>query len=171
MPRVRPALLAVPLLVLLTGCVGDPEPQPTPITPVQACSALGDAVVEFYEVASPGSTVSELDSFALPDMKGFVIPRPDCAFKVSPDPAVVPGDVFTIESFYLDYDEEMTLTLPERLELAGFTRKDPSIPTWSATRLGRSYSAALLLFQPGDGQSYSTAAEHFRVLDLALGQN
>jgi hypothetical protein len=127
-------------------------------------------VTDFYDVASPGSSVTELLTYELPQMKGFTIPRPTCAFKVSPDPAVIPGDVFTIENFYLDYAEEMTVTLPERLEQAGFRRKDPNIPTWSATRLNRSYSAAVLLFQPEDGQAYSIAAEHFRVLNLSISQ-
>ncbi|MEZ5190779.1 MAG: hypothetical protein R2717_08060 [Schumannella sp.] len=170
MPRARPALLAVPLLVLLAGCVGDPEPAPTPLTPSEACAALGDAVEAFYETTSPGSTVTTLRPWDLPDVKGFRIPTPSCAFKVTPDPAVTPGDVFTIESFYLDYDEGLTVDLPERLEDAGYQRKHPDIPTWSASMLGRSYSAAILLFQPGDGQAYSVAAEHFRVLDLTLGQ-
>jgi hypothetical protein len=170
MPRARPALLAVILLALLTGCVGDPEPAPTPITPTQACAALKTAVTDFYEVVSPGGTIAELDNFALPKVKDFTIPKPTCAFKFSPDPAVTPGDVFTIESFYLDYAEDMTVTLPERLEQAGFKRLSPTIPTWSASRLGRSYSAAMLLFQPGGDQSYSKAAEHFRVLNLTIGQ-
>jgi hypothetical protein len=170
MPRARPALLAVPLLVLLSGCVGDPEPVPTPITSIEACGALQVAVADFYDIVSPGGTISELDNFALPVVKGFTIPKPSCAFMFSPDPAVTPGDVFTIENFYLDYAEEMTLTLPKRLEKAGFTRHDPHVPTWSAHWLGRSYSAAMLLYQPGDGHGYSTAAEHFRVLNLTIGQ-
>jgi hypothetical protein len=170
MPRARPALLAVPLLVLLSGCVGDPEPAPTPITSIEACAALQIAVTDFYDLVSPGGTVTELDSFALPVVKGFTIPKPTCAFMFSPDPAITPGDVFTIENFYLDYAEEMTLTLPELLEKAGFARHDPHVPTWSASRLGRSYSAAVLLFQPGDGQGYSKAAEHFRLLNLTIGQ-
>lgn len=170
MPRSRPALLALPLLVLLTGCVGDPEPAPTPITSIEACAALHVAVTEFYDVVSPGGMVTELENFALPQVKGYTIPKPTCAFMLSPDPAVTPGDVFVIESFYLDYAEQMTVTVPERLERAGFRRTDPQIPTWSANRLGRSYSAAMLVYQPGDGQRYSVAAEHFRVLNLTVGQ-
>lgn len=170
MPRARPALLAVPLLVLLAGCVGEPEPEPTPITVAQACAALGDAVDAFYETTSPGSTVTEVEPHEVPTVRDFRIPTPTCAFMVQPDPAVMPGDVFTLENFYLDYDEQMTVSLPEQLEAAGFTRKNKDISTWSATRLGRSYSAALLLFQPGDGQAFSDAAEHFRVLDLSIGQ-
>jgi hypothetical protein len=170
MPCVRLALLAVPFLVLLAGCVGDPEPTPTPITPGEACVALEDAVVAYHAIASPGWTVSRLDRFDLPAINGFTAPTPNCAFTVSPDPAVTPGDVFMIESFYFDYDEEMTVSLPDRLERAGFRRLAPEIPTWSASRLGRSYSAAVLLFQPGDGHPYSEAVEHFRVLDLTLGQ-
>lgn len=170
MPRVRPALLAVPLVVLLAGCVGDPEPEPTPITPTEACAALGEAVDAFYEVASPGSTITKLKPWDLPEVKGFRIPTPTCAFRVTPDPTVVAGDVFIIESFYLDYDEHMTILLPKLLEDAGYTRKDPGFPTWSATLLGRSYSAAMLLFQPGDGRAYSEAVEHFRVLDLTVSQ-
>ena len=170
MPRVRPALLAVPLLVLLAGCVGDPEPAPTPITVAQACAALEDAVTEFYDITSPGGTVTALETFALPDVKGFTMPTPTCAFKFAPDPAVTPGDVFTLEGFYLDYDEEMSVSLPDRLEQAGFKRKVPSIPVWSASRLGRSYSASVLLYQPEDGQKYSEAAEHFRLLNLSISQ-
>ncbi|HWM34643.1 MAG TPA: hypothetical protein VNR36_10440 [Pseudolysinimonas sp.] len=170
MPRVPAALLAVPLLALLAGCVGDPEPAPTPLTAAQACAALEDAVTEFYDIASPGGTVTAIDTYAVPEVKGFRMPNPTCAFRFAPDPAVTPGDVFTIEGFYLDYAEEMTVTLPTRLEQAGFRRAIPTIPTWSATRLGRSYSASVLVYQPGDGQAYSTAAEHFRVLNLTIGQ-
>lgn len=164
------ALVSIPLLGL-TACVGDPAPAATPITAAQACAALGDAVAEYYEVAAPGSTVEELATHDLPSVAGFRIPKPTCAFQVRPDPDVVPGDVFTIESFYLDYAEEMTVTLPQRLEASGFTRKDKNIMTWAATKLGRSYSAAMLLFTPEDGAPYSQAAEHFRVLDLSVGQN
>ena len=88
-----------------------------------------------------------------------------------PDPAVIPGDVFTIESFYLDYDETMTVTLAEQLEAAGYKRKNPDFATWSTSRLNRSYSAAVQVFRPGDGQEYSSAAERYRVLDLTIGQN
>jgi hypothetical protein len=175
MRRPRPvlrvaALLAVPAVLLLSGCVGEPEPEKTPITTVEACAALEDAVTDYYDIAAPGSTVEELRNFALPVVGGFTIPKPTCAFQVRPDPDVIPGDVFTIENFYLDYDEEMTVTLPERLEAAGFTQKDPQFLAWSAARLGRSYSAAVLLFAPEDGSTYGTAAEHFRVLDLSIGQ-
>lgn len=171
MRRARPVILVAPLLLLLTGCVGEPEPAKTPLTPVEACAALGDAVADFYEIASPGSTVDELVPYELPMVGGLEIPKPTCAFQVKPDPAVIPGDVFTIESFYLDYDETMTETLPDLLTAAGFTQKDPHFLNWSASRLNRSYSAAVQIFSPGDGQNYSEAAEHFRVLDLTVGQN
>lgn len=171
MRRARPVLLAVPLVLLLAGCVGDPKPAATPITPVQACHALKDAVAEFYDVASPGSTVDAIDTSALPELSGFRAPTPTCAFEVRPDPAVVPGDVFTIETFYLDYPEDMTVTLPRLLEAAGYTRKDPNFATWATSRLNRSYSAALITYAPGDGQAYSESAEHFRLLELTLGQN
>lgn len=175
MRRPRPvlrvaALLAVPSLLLLSGCVGEPEPEKTPITSVQACAALEGAVVDYYDIAAPGSTVEELQNYALPVIGAFHIPKPTCAFQIKPDPDVIPGDVFTIEAFYLDYDEEMTVTLPDRLEAAGFKQNDPSFLTWSASRLGRSYSAAVLVFGAGDGSAYGTAAEHFRVLDLSIGQ-
>ena len=171
MRRVLPALAVVTLAVALTGCVSEPEPAATPLTMAEACDALQDAVVEFYEVAGPGSTVTELETHELPDIKGFHIPKPTCAFKVSPDPDVIPGDVFTIENFYLDYPEEMTLTLGERLELAGYKRTDAPFSQWTVTHLGHVYSAAMLVYMPEDGQPYSEAAEHFRVLDLTIGQN
>jgi hypothetical protein len=175
MRRARPVLLSAPLYVaivaLLVGCVGEPDPVATPLSAVEACDALQDAVGEFYEVAQPGSTVEELPNYDLPTIKDFVIPKPTCAFQVRPDPDVIPGDVFTIEAFYLDYDEEMTVTLPQKLEAAGFQQRDPNFDTWAATKLGRAYSAAMLLFAPGDGQPYSEAAEHFRLLDLSIGQN
>jgi hypothetical protein len=168
----RPALLVVPLLaLLLAGCVADPAPAQTPLSRMQACEALGAAVADFYDTVSPGSTTSPIASRNLPVMAGFVIPAPTCAFQVRPDPAVIPGDVFTIESFYLDYDETMTVTLAERLEAAGYKRKNPDFASWSATHLNRSYSAAVQLFRPGDGQDYSAAAEHYRLLDLTIGQN
>ena len=171
MRRARPVLLVVPLLILLTGCVGAPKPAATPITPAQACDALKGAVDDFYEIASPGSTVDDIPNYDLPELSGFHIPTPTCAFEVRPDPAVVPGDVFTIESFYLDYPENMTVTLPQRLEAAGYKQKDPHFNTWATSRLNRSYSAAMIVYAPDDGQAYSEAAEHFRILDLTLGQN
>lgn len=172
MRRAWPALLVVPVLLLLAGCVGGaPKPEPTPLTPGQACAALEGAVADFYDVASPGSSITELPNYDLPTIKDFRIPHPTCAFQVRPDPAVVPGDAFTIEAFYLDYDEEMTVTLPASLEAAGFKKKDPNFSTWSSSKLGRSYSAAMLLFQLGDGQAYTEAVEHFRILDLSIGQN
>lgn len=171
MRRARPVLLVAPLVLLLAGCVGDPAPAKTPITSVQACDALQDAVAAYYDKVSPGSTIAELDTFALPVVGGFTIPQPTCAFQVKPDPKVIPGDVFTIESFYLDYDETMTVTLPDRLEQAGFKKKDPNFSSWSYSRLNRSYSAAMQVFAPDDGQSYSKAAEHFRIIDLTVGQN
>ena len=172
MRRARPVLLVVPLmLLLLAGCVGEPKPASTPLTSAEACDALKDAVGDFYEVASPGSTVEELRNYDLPELSGFRIPTPPCAFQVRPDPAVVPGDVFTIESFYLDYAEDMTVTLPDRLEAAGFKQKDPHFNTWATSRLNRSYSAAMIVYAPDDGQAYSKAAEHFRILDLTVGQN
>ncbi|HEV7743232.1 MAG TPA: hypothetical protein VGO65_12525 [Pseudolysinimonas sp.] len=172
MRRARPVLLMVPLLALvLTGCVGEPKPASTPITPAQACDALQDAVGEFYDVASPGSTVEELPNYDLPEFSGFRIPTPTCAFQVRPDPAVVPGDVFTIESFYLDYREDLTVTLPERLEAAGYKQKDPHFNTWAVFRLNRSYSASMIVYAQDDGEAYSEAGQHFRILDLTLSQN
>jgi hypothetical protein len=170
MRRARPALYVIPLVLLLTGCVGDPKPADTPFTTVDACAALKTAVTDFYASTSPGSTVDDVPNYNLPVVGGFSIPKPTCAFQVRPDPAVIPGDVFTIESFYLDYDETLTLTVSERLEDAGFKRPDKNFRTWSAAKLGRSYSAAMLIFAPDDGQPYSKAAEHFRILDLSVGQ-
>src|SRR3954469_3897527 len=102
MQRVRLALLVIPLVILLSGCVGDPKPAETPFTSVDACAALKEAVTDFYADASPGSTGGDLRNYDLPAVGGFDIPKPTCAFEVRPDPAVIPGDVFTIESFYLD---------------------------------------------------------------------
>jgi hypothetical protein len=168
----RPVLLVAPVLVLLrAGCVADPAPAQTPLSRTQACDALGEAVADFYDTVSPGSTTTAIAAQDLPVMAGFTIPTPTCAFQVRPDPAVVPGDVFTIENFYLDYDEAMTVSLAKQLEAAGYKRKNPDFPSWAASRLNRSYSAAVQLFRPGDGQDYSAAAEHFRLLDLTIGQN
>jgi hypothetical protein len=170
--RPAPRVLAVlPALLLLAGCVGTPAPAETPLTSTQACAALEDAVVEFYDLASPNSTVTELETYALPEVNGFQIPKPSCAFQVRPDPAVIPGDVFTIENFYLDYEEELTVTLGDRLEDAGFAHGNSEFSTWSVNKLGHAYSAAIILSAPGDGQPYSEAAEHYRVLDLTIGQN
>ena len=175
MRRVRPVLLVAPalatLVLLLAGCVAEPEPEPTPIDRVEACEALQDAVGDFYDVVSPGSSVEAIPAYDLPTINQFEIPTPTCAFQVRPDPDVIPGDVFTIEAFYLDYDERMTITLPAKLEAAGFRQMDPAFDTWAATRLGRAYSAAMLIFLPDDGQPYSEAVEHYRVLDLSIGQN
>ncbi|MEO8261097.1 MAG: hypothetical protein ABI566_00895 [Pseudolysinimonas sp.] len=171
MRRVLPALATVALAAVLTGCVAEPEPAPTPLTVIEACDALQDAVLEFYDIASPNSTVTELETHDLPDINGFRIPKPTCAFQVRPDPAVIPGNVFTIENFYLDYPEEMTLTIGERLESAGFKRTDSPLSQWGVTQFGHVYSAAMLVYMPGDGQGYSEAVEHYRLLDLSIGQN
>jgi hypothetical protein len=133
--------------------------------------ALEAAVTDFYEVASPGSTVTALDNFAVPAVNGLRIPRPDCAFQVRPDPEVVPGDVFTLENFYLDYEEQLTVSLAERLTDAGFRHTGGEFSTYSTAKLGHVYSAAMLLFSPEDGQPYSVAAERFRILDLTIGQH
>jgi hypothetical protein len=171
MQRVRSALIVIPLVLVLAGCVPEPKPVATHFTTDDACAALEGAVTDFYEAASPGSTVEQMSPYDLPDVKGFEIPQPTCAFEMRPDPAVIPGDVFTIDSLYLDYPETMTQTLPEQLETAGFKRGDPRFATWAASKLGRSYSAAMLTFSPGDGQAYSEAAGRFTVLDLSLSQN
>jgi hypothetical protein len=165
------ALVALPVILLLAECVGEPAPAETPITPTQACAALEDAVVAFYEVANPGGTVTMLDNHAVPSVNGLKIPRPDCSFQVRPDPAVDPGEVFTLVNFYLDYEEELTVVLADRLADAGFRHTGSEFDTYSVAKFGHSYSAAMILFAPGDGQPYSEAAEHFRVLDLTIGQN
>ncbi|HTL41368.1 MAG TPA: hypothetical protein VL294_07825 [Pseudolysinimonas sp.] len=174
MSPARPALLSTPFLALalvLVGCVAEAAPAQTPLTRAQACEAIGEAVAGFYDTVSPGSTTTPIAPANLPVMAGFVIPTPTCSFQVRPDPAVVPGDVFTIENFYLDYDETMTVTLAERLEAAGYKRKNPDFASWATSRLNRSYSAAVQTFSPGDGQDYSSAAAHYRLLDLTVGQN
>jgi hypothetical protein len=166
--RGRNALLGIPVLLLLAAC-STPEPAPTPKTPVEACSDLGDAVREFYDIASPNATITELESGELPVVHGFTLPKPTCSFEVRPDPSVLPGDRFTIENFYLHYDEEITLLIKQRLEAAGYTQKDKTILNWSATRLGTYFSASMLLFFADDGQAYSEAAEG-QVLDLTISQ-
>jgi hypothetical protein len=171
MRRPPRALVALPALLLLAGCVGTPAPAETPLTHNEACDALQDAVAEFYEIASPGSSVTALETYAVPTVNELRIPRPDCAFQVRPDPDVIPGDVFTLENFYLDYDEELTVTLADRLADAGFARTGSEFSTYSVTKFGHVYSAAIILFAPGDGQPYSVAAERFRILDLTIGQN
>jgi hypothetical protein len=172
----RTALLGLTLALalaagVLSGCTPEPKPEPTPKSVAQACADLKDAVGAYYDNASPGSTLTELETWKLPVLHDFTIPRPDCAFQIRPNPQVVAGDVFTIESFYLDYDETMTLTLGEQLTHAGYAVKDAKFHTWATTYLGKYYSAAMLLFPPGDSSEYGQAVEHFRLLDLSLGQN
>jgi hypothetical protein len=167
--RGRSALLGIPVLLLLAACVGEPDPAPTPKTAAEACADLGDAVREFYDIVSPNSTLTELKHTELPEVHGFVIPRPTCSFEVRPDPTVLPGDRFTIENFYLDYDEEITLLMKQRLEVAGYTQKDRQVLNWSATRLDKYYSASMLVFLEGDGQVYTEAADG-QVLDLTISQ-
>lgn len=165
------ALAVLPALILLAGCVGEPAPAETPITLTQACAAIEDAVVEFYDIASPNSSVTALDNYAVPVVNGLRIPRPDCSFQVRPDPAVIPGNVFTLENFYLDYEEELTVILADRLADSGFKHTGGDFDTFSIAKFGHVYSAAMILSAPGDGQPYSEAAERFRVLDLTIGQN
>jgi hypothetical protein len=167
--RRRSALLGTLVLLLLAACAPTPAPAPTPKTPAEACDDLEDAVRDFYEIVSPNATLTVMDVAQLPELNGFSIPRPDCSFEIRPDPSVVPGDVFTIENFYLDYEEEMTQELKERLEKAGYKRKDPNFMNWSSKFLGKSYSASVLVFAEGDGQAYSEAADG-QVLDLSVSQ-
>lgn len=161
-------LLGIAVLLLLSAC-GTPNPAPTPKTPAEACADLAVAVHDFYEVASPGATITELKAGELPVVHDFEFPKPSCSFEVRPDPTVLPGDRFTIESFYLDYDERMTEVIKEQLEDAGYKRKDPAIMNWTVTRLGTFYSASMLIFVDGDGQKYTEAADG-QVLDLTLSQ-
>jgi hypothetical protein len=165
----RRALLGIPILLLLAACVGEPDAAPTPKTPAEACADLGTAVREFWDVASPNSTVRELKHTQLPVVHGFEIPRPTCSFEMRPDPSVLPGDRFTIENFYLHYDEEITLLMKQRLEGAGFTQASREVLNWTTSRLGTFYSANMLVFLEGDGQSYTEAADG-QVLDLTISQ-
>jgi hypothetical protein len=155
--------------VLLAACGPDPGSAPTPKTPTEACADLKVAVREFYDAASPNSTLTVLDPAYLPEMNGFTIPRPSCSFEIRPDPAVVAGDAFTIENFYLDYDEELTQVIKERLVDAGYTQRDPAFMNWSSSLLSRVYSASVIVFMDGDGQAYTEAADG-TVLDLSIGQ-
>ena len=167
--RVRHALLGLPVLVLLAACGAAPVPAPTPKTPTEACADLKDAVRKFYDAASPNSTLTVLDPASLPEMNGFTIPRPNCSFEIRPDPAVAAGDVFTIENFYLRYDEQLTQTIKDQLVAAGYKQKDPSFLTWTSNHMSRTFSASVLVFVDGDGQAYSEAADG-TVLDLSIGQ-
>jgi len=162
------ALLGISVLVVLAGC-GSPDPAPTPKTREEACADLEVAVRDFYDVASPNATITELRAEQLPEVHGFSFPKPSCSFEVRPDPTVLPGNRFTIENFYLKYDEELTLVIKDRLEAAGYKQKDVEIMNWSVTRLGTYYSASMLLFTDGDGQVYTEAADG-RVLDLTISQ-
>jgi hypothetical protein len=163
------ALLGITVLVFLAGCVGTPEALPTPKTADEACADLEVAVREFYDIASPNATITELKHSQLPEVHGFIIPKPTCSFEVRPDPSVLPGDRFTLENFYLDYDEEITLLMKERLEAAGYAQKQREILNWTATRLGTFYSASMLVFLENDEQPYSEAADG-TVLDLTISQ-
>jgi hypothetical protein len=167
--RGRSALLGIPVLLVLAGCGASPDPAPTPKTPAEACADLKDAVQDFYHVASPNSTVTAMNVRNLPEMNGFRIPQPSCSFEVRPDPQVIPGNVFTLENFYLGYDEELTQIIKERLERAGYKQKDPAFLNWSSKYLGTFYSASMLVFMDGDGQAYTEAADG-QVLDLSVGQ-
>lgn len=166
--RTGGALLGVAVLLVLSSC-STPDPLPTPKTPSEACVDLEGAVRDFYDVASPNATITRLAPEDLPVVHGFEIPRPSCSFEVRPDPSVLPGDRFTIENFYLDYDERMTQTIKERLEDAGYVQGEPTIMNWTTTRLGTFFSASMLIFLDGDGQAYSEAAEG-QVLDLTISQ-
>jgi hypothetical protein len=167
--RVRHALLGLPVLALLAACGATPAPAPTPKTPTEACADLQDAVREFYDAASPNSTLTVLDPASLPEMNGFTIPRPNCSFEIRPDPAVAAGDVFTIENFYLHYDEQLTQTINDRLVAAGYKQKDPAFMNWTSSHMSRTFSASVLVFLEGDAHAYSEAAEG-TVLDLSVGQ-
>ncbi|MEO5921758.1 MAG: hypothetical protein ABIQ01_11520 [Pseudolysinimonas sp.] len=167
--RRRNVLLGLPVLLLLAACAPTPAPEPTPKTPAEACVDLEAAVHEFYEIASPNSMITELKPWQLPDVNGFQIPHPTCAFEVRPDPATLPGDRFTIETFYVHYEEELTQVLKDRLEGAGYVQKDRKVRNWSVMKLGVFYSASMLIFMEGDGQAYSEAAEG-QVLDLSISQ-
>ena len=163
------ALLGISVLVFLTGCVGTPEALPTPKTPAEACADLEVAVREFYDIASPNATITEMKPAQLPVVHGFIIPKPTCSFEVRPDPSVLPGDRFTLENFYLDYDEEITLVMKERLEASGYTQRQRDVLNWTAIRLGTFYSASMLVFLDGHEHAYSDAAEG-TVLDLTISQ-
>lgn len=159
----------LPVMLLLAACGPTPAPEPTPKTPAEACADLEDAVYEFYDIASPNSTITALKPWELPVMNGFKIPQPSCAFEVRPDPAVLPGNRFTIENFYLHYDEELTQVLKDRLEAAGYVQKDRQVRNWSVMKLGVFYSASVLIFTDNDGQAYTEAAEG-QLLDLSISQ-
>lgn len=173
--RAWSALGALLVLTALAGCGGGAEAQPTAETTpddkteAQACTDLEAAVTDFYEVASPGSTVARLDVDALPVMNGVTIPRAECAFEVRPDAATTVGDVFTIEAFFFEPVDGFAESLGQRLVDAGY-RANPDFPSWSATKFGVAYSASILEFDADDDSAYGTAAGR-HVLDLTIGQS
>lgn len=167
--RFRVALFAIPIVVLLAACTPEPAPIATPKTVAEACADLRVAVRDYYAAASPNSTLTVLNPANLPEMNGFTIPRPTCAFELRPDPEIVAGNAFTIESFYLDYDEKLTLDVQESLEAAGYIQRDPAFYSWTSTHLSRTFSAAMLIFLEGDEHAYTEAAGG-TVLELSIGQ-
>ncbi|CAN5217896.1 hypothetical protein BH11ACT3_BH11ACT3_25820 [soil metagenome] len=169
--RTVPFVLFAPLL--LTACGGPATAEtgggasPEPKTVEQACTDLGDAVSAFYELASPGSTAVRLDITSLPEPNGVRIPKPDCAWKITPDPTVVLTQAVTYENFYLDPQTGLDGAIHDRLVAAGYT-PSPDFAGYSLTSSSVSYSASVLLFSDDDGP-YSVAADG-PVLDFTLSQ-
>ena len=164
------ACTVLPVVLLLAACGGAAAPKPTHThkTEAQSCNDLGAAVKDFYAIANPGSTVKRIDVTELPEPNGVRIPKPDCAFEMRPDPELVPGDVWTIENFYLDPQKGLDGAIDSRLVKAGYVLK-PDTTNYSKFANHTAYSASILTFDGKDGQPYSKAADE-RVLDFTIGQ-
>jgi hypothetical protein len=170
--RTVPFAMLAPLL--LTACGGAATAETVssasdePKSVEQACADLGDAVSAFYELASPGSTSVRLNIATLPEPNGVRIPKPDCAWQITPDPVVVPTKAVTVENFYLAPQTGLDGAIHDRLVAAGYT-PSPDFAGYTLTKNFVSYSASVLLFSGDDDATYSVAAGG-PVLDFTLSQ-
>ena len=109
--RSRRALLGIPVLLAPGGLRRRTRARPDPEDPGRGVRRSRDAVREFYDVASPNSTITELKPTQLPVVHGFAHPAADLLVRGAPRPGRAARRPFTIENFYLDYDEEITLLI------------------------------------------------------------
>ena len=171
----RPLALAcvvLPVALILGGCAGAAAPKPvaTERTEAQICEDLGKAVKAFYKIANPGSTVTSVDLGNLPQPNGVKIPVPSCSFEMRPDPELVPGDVWTLENFYLSPKHGLVATITDSLVKAGYKPKAKNSNNYAVLRRHVYYSASILSFDGTDSQPYSKAAGG-PVLDFTIGQS